>query len=67
MRLSGVPGAVQLVDIATGRKTPWKEFMPPDPTGVEQVGPAVIAPDEKAYIYSYRLLLSDLYLATGMK
>jgi Tol biopolymer transport system component len=67
MALSGVPGVVRLVDVATGRQTKWKEFMPPDPTGVEQVGPAVISPDEKSYVYSYRLTLSDLYLATGMK
>jgi hypothetical protein len=40
---------------------------PPDPTGVEQVGPDVITPDEKAYVYSYRRKLGDLYLATGMK
>src|SRR5262245_46766956 len=67
MRLSGVPGVVHVVDIATGKRTPWKEFLPPDPTGVEQVGPAVITPDEKTYVYSYRRVLGDLYLATGMR
>ncbi len=67
MRLSGVPGVVQIVDVATGRRTPWKEFLPPDPTGVEQVGPAVITPDQKAYVYSYRRTLGDLVLATGIR
>jgi Tol biopolymer transport system component len=67
MRLSGVPGVVQVVEVATGKRTPWKEFLPPDPTGVEQVGPAVITPDEKAYVYSYRRVIGDLYLATGLR
>jgi hypothetical protein len=67
MRMSGVPGVVQVVDVATGRRSTWKEFLPPDPTGVEQVGPAIITPDEKMYVYSYRRVLSDLYLAMGMK
>ncbi len=67
MRLSGVPGVVHVVDVATGKRTPWKEFLPPDPTGVEQVGPAIITPDEKAYVYSYRRVVGDLYLATGMR
>lgn len=67
MRLFGVPGVVQVVDVATGERRPWKEFIPPDPTGIEQVGPAVITSDEKAYVYSSRRVLSDLYLATGMR
>ncbi len=61
------PGVIDVLDVATGRRTPWKRFDPPDPTGVEQVGPAVITPDEKAYVYSYRRVLGDLYLATGMR
>ncbi len=60
------PGIIEVLDVATGRRTPWKRFEPPDPTGVEQVGPAVITRDEKAYVYSYRRNLGDLYLATGM-
>src|SRR5262249_39821337 len=66
-KLSGVPGVISVLDLATGQRTAWKEFLPPDPTGVEQVGPAVITPDEKAYVYSYRRSLGHLYIATGMK
>jgi Tol biopolymer transport system component len=67
MRQSAMPGVVEVVDVASGARRPWKEFMPPDPTGIELVGPAVITPDEKTYVYSTRRVLSDLYLATGMK
>jgi Tol biopolymer transport system component len=66
-RLSALPGIINLVDLATGRRTEWKRFEPPDPSGVEMAGPAVIAPDGSSYVYSYRRVLGELYLATGMK
>jgi hypothetical protein len=58
---------VDIVDVESGRRTLWKEIRPPDPSGVEQVGPIQIAPDEISYVYSYRRALDDLYLATGLK
>ncbi len=66
-RPSAPPGRIDLVEISTGRRTPWKEFRPPDPAGVLQVGPVVIAPDGKSYVYSYRRLLEELHLVTGLR
>jgi Tol biopolymer transport system component/predicted Ser/Thr protein kinase len=66
-RPSAPPLRVELVDVRTGRRTLWKELRPPDPSGVEQVGPITIARDETAYVYSYRRALDELYLATGMR
>ena len=66
-RPSGPLLRVELVDVQTGRRTLWKEIHPPDPSGVDQVGPLVIAPDESSYVYSYRRALDELYLATGLK
>jgi Tol biopolymer transport system component len=66
-RPSAPPLRVEKVDVKTGSRTPWKEIRPPDPSGVEQVGPIQIAPDETSYVYSYRRGLDDLYLATGLK
>ena len=51
----------------TGRRTLWKELRPPDPSGVQQVGPIEISPDETSYVYSYRRALDELYLATGLR
>jgi Tol biopolymer transport system component/predicted Ser/Thr protein kinase len=64
---SAPPLRVETIDVKTGRRALWKELRPPDPSGVEQVGPIVIAPDEKSYVYSYRRTLDELYLATGMR
>jgi Tol biopolymer transport system component len=66
-RLSALPGIISLVDIATGSRTEWKRFEPPDPSGVEQAGPVVISADGSAYVYSYRRTLGDLFLATGLR
>jgi eukaryotic-like serine/threonine-protein kinase len=66
-RRAAPPGIVEVLDIATGKRTTWKKFQPGDVTGVDQVGPAVIAPDERTYVYSYRRTLGDFYLATGLK
>jgi Tol biopolymer transport system component len=66
-RPSAPPLRVDKVDVKTGQRTRWKEIRPPDPSGVEQVGPIQISPDEKSYVYSYRRSLDELYLATGMR
>ena len=62
-----LPAKVYLLEVATGRRTLWRQLMPPDPAGVEYIGPVLPAPDGKAYAYGYRRLLSDLYLVEGLK
>ena len=61
------PGVVDLLDVQTGKRTPWKEFHPPDPAGVLEVAPFLISPDGASYVYSYRRLVDELYVATGLK
>lgn len=66
-RSGDLPAKVFKLEIASGKRTPWKQLMPPDPAGVEFVGPVLPTPDGKAYAYGYRRLLSDLYLVEGLK
>jgi Tol biopolymer transport system component len=66
-RPSAPPLRVERVNVKTGERTLWKEIRPPDPSGVQQVGPIEISPDEKSYVYSYRRALDELYLATGLR
>jgi Tol biopolymer transport system component/predicted Ser/Thr protein kinase len=66
-RPSAPPLRVEKVDVKTGHRTLWKEIRPPDPSGVEQVGPVQITKDETSYVYSYRRALDELYLATGLR
>jgi eukaryotic-like serine/threonine-protein kinase len=62
-----VPAKVYLVEIATGKRTLWKQLVPSDPAGVETIGPILITPDGKACVYGYHRTLSDLYMVEGLK
>jgi Tol biopolymer transport system component len=66
-RSLGSRGRIEMMEIATGRRNVWKELRPPDPAGVLQVGPIVVAPDGRAYVYSYRRVLDELYAVTGLR
>ena len=62
-----LPAKVYLLDLATGHRNLWHQLMPPDPAGVEYVGPVLPAANGKSYAYGYRRLLSDLYLVEGLR
>jgi Tol biopolymer transport system component len=66
-RQGEVPARVNRIELATGRRDVWKELMPPDPAGVNLINPVLLTPDAKAYVYSYRRILSDLYLVEGLR
>lgn len=63
----GLPFKIQRVDLATGRRTPWKEIAPADPAGVQNVVLIRFSADQKAYAYSIMRVLSDLYVVDGLK
>ncbi|HLN59218.1 MAG TPA: hypothetical protein VK416_11715, partial [Thermoanaerobaculia bacterium] len=58
---------VSLLDLASGRRTPWKDLKPVDPAGSSMVFMVAITPDGKSYTYSYGQMLSDLFLVDGLK
>jgi eukaryotic-like serine/threonine-protein kinase len=62
-----LPARVQRLDIATGQKQPWKELLPADAAGITDMGPILITPDGKSYVYEYGRTLSDLYLVDGIQ
>jgi Tol biopolymer transport system component len=61
------PARIFRLDVSSGRREPWKELTPPDPAGISNVAPPAIAADGKTYAYSYNRILSDLFLAEGLK
>jgi hypothetical protein len=66
--LSGLPAQVLLLDLATGKRQPWKKVGPLDPSGVEQIKNVSITPDGKSLAYSFvRVLTSDLYLTDPIR
>ena len=58
---------VSRLRIATGERVHWKTLAPQDAIGVNSITGVVIADDERSYAYSYRRVLSDLFVADGWK
>jgi hypothetical protein len=66
-RSGEVPAKVYRVELATGKRSVWKQIAPLDPTGVSTIGPIVMTPDGKTYVYGFHRTLGDLYLVEGLK
>ena len=62
-----VPARLFRFDLATGRRTPWREMMPPDRSGVRRINSVSIAADGQSYAYSFTRQVSDLYAVTGLR
>lgn len=58
---------VYRLDLSTGGRELWKEYVPADPVRVVQVFPLRLAPDGKSYAYTYARNYFDLYLVKGLK
>jgi hypothetical protein len=55
------------LDLRTGRRSPWVEPKPLDPTGMAHWMASSVHPSGRYYAYSYERVLSDLYLIEGLK
>ncbi len=62
-----LPARVYRLELKTGKRTLWKELMPSDPAGVENIGPIYMTPDAKTCVFGYHRMLADLYLVEGLK
>jgi eukaryotic-like serine/threonine-protein kinase len=62
-----LPARVDRLNLQTGQRTLWKQLMPSDPAGVENIGPILLTPDAKNCVYGYHRMLADLYLVEGLK
>ena len=65
-RLGELPTRVYRLDLGTGERTLWRELAPADRAGVFHVDMIFMTRDGEAHAYSYRRMLSDLYLAFGL-
>ncbi len=66
--IGSLPMRIVRVDVATGRREPWKEVGPADLSGVIGIDTILMTPDEKSYVYGYSSSVnSDLYIVNGLK
>ena len=66
-RPGDVPARIFRIDLTAGKRELVRQLNPLDPAGVFSIDPIRMTPDGKSYVYSYRRLLSDLYLVEGLK
>jgi len=66
-RTGEVPAKVYRLELASGKKSVWKQIAPLDPTGVSTIGPILMTPDGKTYVYGFHRTVGDLYLVEGLK
>jgi len=62
-----VPLRVERLDLATGKRTPFRTVGPADLTGAVQILPVAIANDTRVYGYGARRMHSDLFLVKGAR
>ena len=66
-RRDTVPASVFRVDLASGQRELWKTLTPPDPVGVYSIIQFKVTPAGDGYFYGYTRVLSQLYLAHGLR
>ena len=65
-RQTGLPTAIERIDIAAGERTLWTELSPSDPSGVFGIDMLHMTRDGRSYIFSFRRLLFQLQLIEGL-
>ena len=58
---------IEALDIASGRRTPFRTLAPADLGGIVGVDFVQLSPDTRAYVYSYRRILAALYQVDGLR
>jgi dipeptidyl aminopeptidase/acylaminoacyl peptidase len=61
-----LPVHIDQVNIESGKRRRVRDLMPQDPAGVSEIIQIVCTPDLRAWAYSYRRILSDLYVVKGL-
>jgi serine/threonine protein kinase/Tol biopolymer transport system component len=64
---SSLPAKVYIMNLKTGERKLNHQYAPADPSGVPGVGPGLITPDGKYYVYGVGRTLSFLYVVEGLK
>jgi serine/threonine protein kinase/WD40 repeat protein len=66
-RNSEIPAAVERVDVTTGRRDLMRKVGPLDSTGVLNLRAVVLSEDGRAHAYTFRRMLSHLFLVGDAK
>jgi serine/threonine protein kinase len=62
-----IPVIISRMNLYNGQRTLWKQITPSDPAGIAGQISVVMSADGESYAYTYRRVLSDLYLVPGLR
>ena len=65
-RQKGVAWQIRRLDLATGEATDWMEIVPTDPAGL-RLSLVYVTPNGRYWLHSSSRLLTDLFVAEGLK
>jgi eukaryotic-like serine/threonine-protein kinase len=63
----GIPVEVHRIGVITGQRQLVYTLAPSDTAGLWNIGPVLVTPDGRSYVYSDYRILSDLYLVSGLR
>jgi hypothetical protein len=66
-RPTALPAQVFRINLTSGARELWKQFIPNDPAGVYKIAPICMTHDASAYAYDALRTMSDLYVAEGLQ
>jgi WD40 repeat protein len=66
-RRGTMPASVFRLAVDGEARLPWKTLVPPDPAGVYALSEFHVTPSGDRYVYSYLRVLSELYVARGLR
>jgi Tol biopolymer transport system component len=67
MSRGALPAHVYRVNWQTGKRELWRDILPADSAGVNDISGVRLTPDGKSYAYSYVQELSELHLVEGLR
>lgn len=62
-----LPMRIDRFDLASGKRSLWKEIALADPTGVGEISQVQLTPDGKSYCYTFMRGISRLYVVEGLR
>ena len=60
-----MPSQIYRLDLSSGKRTPFKQLLPSDPAGINQLAPILISRDGKKFVDGR--FLSDIALVESLK
>jgi WD40 repeat protein len=66
-RASDSSAQLSRIELATGRRLPWIRLQPSDTVGVNSITGVALSRDGQSYVYSYRRVLSELFVSEGWR